>query len=358
MKELILVGAGHAHLLLLARGPRPRARITLVSPRRVHLYSGMLSGWLSGRHAPADLSLDLGELAARAGASFLEAEVTSLTADSRLITLADGRALPYDLASLAVGSAASTLPGRGSAEVLKPVDGALEALAPVLVGNGVLLIVGGGAAGVELALCARARTGRPVVLVSAGPSVPTGGSPALQRRVAALLRTRGIDCRLGTRVTALEPHEAALSTGEVQAFSTCLWVGRAEPPAFLAASGAAVDARGFLLVSDALQSTSHPSLFASGDCVAFASGQRVSRAGVQAVRAAPALARNLQVALSGTGRLRRFRAAARPLALLDTGEGTALLDWKGLAAEGRALLGLKDRIDRGFMRRIRAPLFD
>ena len=49
-----------------------------------------------------------------------------------------------------------------------------------------------------------------------------------------------------------------------------LWVTDAAAPAWLAEAGLAVDERGFVLVHAALQSVSHPDVFAAGDVAAVA----------------------------------------------------------------------------------------
>ena len=51
MKRVLLIGAGHAHLVVLrslAQKPLYGARITLVSPFARQVYSGMLPGILAG----------------------------------------------------------------------------------------------------------------------------------------------------------------------------------------------------------------------------------------------------------------------------------------------------------------------
>jgi selenide,water dikinase len=79
-----------------------------------------------------------------------------------------------------------------------------------------------------------------------------------------------------------------------------VWATSATAPAWLAATGLALDDRGFVRVSETLRSLSHPSVFAAGD-VASPPGT-VSKAGVFAVRQGPVLAHNLRRVATG-GRL-------------------------------------------------------
>ena len=50
-RDLVLIGAGHAHLKVLrrlARQPLPCARLTLIARERYTTYSGMLPGVIAG----------------------------------------------------------------------------------------------------------------------------------------------------------------------------------------------------------------------------------------------------------------------------------------------------------------------
>jgi NADH dehydrogenase FAD-containing subunit len=60
-----------------------------------------------------------------------------------------------------------------------------------------------------------------------------------------------------------------------------------------------------------LRSAGNPAVFAAGDCVAF-QGRELPRIGVQAIRRAPVLFRNLFAALDGRGS-RRFKLRRRCL---------------------------------------------
>ncbi len=358
MKRLVLVGPGHAHLFVLeglARARPPEVEVVLVSRGTRQLYSGMVPGYLAGDYPLEALAFDLEGLARAAGARLEPGGAVALDAHRREVRLGDGRTLTYDVASFDIGSEMADLdaPGvREHARLLKPMTPAMLArLAEALEEAGPLVVVGGGAAGVELALCLQARTGRPTTLVEGGDRLPRGASPAAERRVGALLARRGVAVRLGARVAALGPGEARLASGEELPCTTCVWATGARAPALFAASGAALDAQGYLAVDDTLHSPSHPELFAAGDCAGFIRGQRVPKAGVYSVRQGPVLLGNLRAHLAGRGTPSPYRAQAGFLSLLNVGDGTAVAAWKGLALHGRAMWRLKDRIDRGFMAR-------
>ena len=90
-------------------------------------------------------------------------------------------------------------------------------------------------------------------------------------------------------------------------------------------------------------------VFGAGDCIRFET-RDLAKAGVYAVRQGPVLARNLLRRLAGR-ELLDYRPQEHFLALLATGDGEAILSWRGLAASGRWVWKLKDSIDRRWMSR-------
>ena len=128
----------------------------------------------------------------------------------------------------------------------------------------------------------------------------------------------------------------------------------ARTPAWLAAAarrdGLTVAEDGAIVVDDALQSVSHPGVFASGDCAMRAAGA-IPRSGVHALRQGPTLARSLAAAIAGRPPAADWRPQRRTLALLDTGDGRAIGAWGPLAVEGRWVQRWKTRIDLGFVAR-------
>ena len=103
----MLAGGGHAHVGVLQAIARNRPRetdVVLVTPGRAMTYSGMLPGWMAGDYTLPELQVDVAALAERAGVQVVLASIAGLDAMRRNLVLADGRAIPYDLLSLDVGS--------------------------------------------------------------------------------------------------------------------------------------------------------------------------------------------------------------------------------------------------------------
>jgi len=105
-------------------------------------------------------------------------------------------------------------------------------------------------------------------------------------------------------------------------------------------------------IGDDLRSRSHAFVLAAGDCAAL--DEPVAKAGVIAVRQGPVLAANL-LALATGAPLRGFAPPRRWLLLIGTGDARALAVRGRLAAEGAWAWRWKQRIDRAFVARHRAP---
>lgn len=367
-RELVLVGGGHAHVQVLRRfmmEPAPGVHLSLVLDRAEAVYSGMVPGFVAGQYRADELEIDCVPLARRARARVVLSAATRVDPEARRIELAGRPAISYDVASLDVGSSVRglDLPGvREHAVATRPirdfVDRLDERLAACARRSARLVIVGGGAAGCELALTLEARLrGRGlapgVTLVADSPEILPGASPRLVRRVRAELAQRGVRVLCESRVARVEKDAAVLEHDEEPLpADLVVWATGAAPPALLAASPLPLCERGFVRVDSSLRVVGHPTLFAAGDCAALDAHPWVPKAGVYGVRQGPPLERNLRAALSGR-RLRAYRPQRDFLSLLNTGEGSAIGAKWGLVASGAGVFRLKDWIDRRFVRRFR-----
>lgn len=350
---MLLVGGGHAHVAVLAdwakRGAPAGVRTVLLTPERHLRYSGMVPGWIAGQHAQDDGLVDLAALAARAGVALVLDRCTGLDPDAQLVRTAAGEAIRFDIASFDTG-------GEGQAAKLLGDDPRLIDVRPIgafvdrLVALGPLariVVVGGGAGGVELAFALRNRAGAtlcPEVKLAAGQGgLLLGFAPAVRARAARALARQGItvlsaDARFaGGAIVAgeqsLEPADCIIAaTGSAA-------------PAWVRASGIATDAAGFLSVDAHQRSTSHPHIFAAGD-VAARTDRPLAHSGVHAVFAGPVLAANLRAVLAGKALRRTYRPRWNNLYLMNTGDGSAIASYGPLAAEGRWVLALKHWIDK------------
>lgn len=361
LRDLVLVGGGHAHALVLrmwAMDPLPGARLTLVTPDPVTPYTGMLPGLIAGHYRREDLMIDLVRLARFAGARLILDRVTGIDRNQRRLHLAGRGPVPYDLAAIDIGitSDLPDLPGAEHAVAAKPLAAYAEAWEAFLA-KGLafprVVILGAGLGGVELALATlhrlKAQGTRPTVhLLDRSETLLPGLGTAARKAVLGRLKADGIVLRTGVEVAAIGVASVTLASGEEIGSDFTLTVTGARPQGWLAETGLETN-RGFL-VTDATLRTSDPLIFASGDCSEIKGLER-PKAGVFAVRAAPVLHDNLRAALAGKP-LRAFRPQRDYLKLVALGGKAAVADKWGLSVQGPRLWTLKDRIDRAFMDRL------
>jgi pyridine nucleotide-disulfide oxidoreductase family protein len=361
MKRLLLLGAGHAQLAVLEAFARQRpagAEVHLVTPQARTLYSGLVPACIAGRCTEAELSIDVAPLAAAAGAALLLTRATSLDAAAQSVTLADGATLRYDTLSINIGGAQARdrIPGaREHALFVRPIDSFLtlwrETLALARERPLSVVVVGNGAAGCELALAARAALGAraSVAMVVDGLLLPAY-TDAVRGRAQAALQRKQVQLLPG-RCSAIERWHVVVDGRMRVACDVPIVATGSDAPAWLAGSGLALDAAGFVRTGPTLQSTSHANVFAAGDA-AVRDDAPHPRSGVYAVRAGPVLAANLRAFVAG-GALLPYPPQRHSLNLLAEGDGRAIASRGGWVAEGRLMGWCKDRIDRAFVERWR-----
>ncbi len=115
-RDLVLIGGGHAHALVLKRWGMqalPGVRVTVIDPAPTAAYSGMLPGFVAGHYSRDDLSIDLVRLADVAQARLILGPVTGIDLTARTISVPGRPPVVFDVASINVGitSAMPDLPG-------------------------------------------------------------------------------------------------------------------------------------------------------------------------------------------------------------------------------------------------------
>jgi selenide,water dikinase len=377
--DLVLLGAGHAHVEVLRRfalRPPEDLRVTLVAREPCAIYTGMLAGLIRGEYTRQEAEIDLAPLAAAAGARLVLAEATAIDREGRAIRLAGRPALPFDLLSIDVGGVPDMPEGAGiPARPIGLLPERIAALETGLIEGGRLAIVGGGAGGTELALALAARLGRRARLtLVCAEREPLSGAPGSVRALArAALVQAGVELTCGVTAGAPKAGRLPLSDGTTLEADYVIWATGAVGAPFLSASGLACDAAGCVVVAPTLRSVSDAAIFAAGDCASVEGAAR-PKGGVWAVRAGAVLAENLARAAAGRslmvwkpqtldprslGPMGLKRAAASPragtLSVIGLGGGRALA-WRGehWHLAGKSVARWKSRIDRRWVARIHA----
>jgi len=370
MKRLVLLGGGHSHVEVLRRfgiDPLGGLELVLVSPYPDAVYSGMLPGWIAGHYTRDECHVDLVRLTDFARCRFVRSACTGIDPEARRVTCADGTTLPYDVVAVDTGTQSPVLGTPGAPEhalPVKPVEHFSPAWEEICRRTAAgaaprrIAVVGGGAAGVEmlLAMQNRLRTLAPSAevgfeLVGEAPDLLPTHNERVRAIFLRVLAQRGVTLRLGRAVERVDAGMLRLRGGGNVAADAIIWATGASAPPWPRSAGLATDERGFVRVSECLQSISHPQVFAAGDIASVEDHPR-PKSGVYAVRAGPPLAENLRRMLRGE-RLVAWQPQREALALISTGDRHAVASRGNLALEGKWVWRWKDRIDRRFMGRYR-----
>jgi selenide,water dikinase len=371
LKDVVLLGGGHSHVHVLksfGMKPMPGVRLTLIGRDIETPYSGMIPGFVAGAYSFEECHIDLARLAAWTGARLIHAEATGLDRDNRRVLLKDRPPVSYDLLSIDVGSAPSlgTIPGAAEwATPVKPIAelgrrwlAFLERMKSWL-GALNVVVIGGGAGGVELALAIDHRVRQVAKAAQLQVTLATKGEILASQAEAARQRMRAVFGRRGLRLIEqcgtrrIERGSVELEDGHWLEADAVFVVTEASAADWFATTGLPLDERGFLAVDDTLRSTGDPAIFAVGDCATVLPHRR-PKAGVFAVRQGPPLAANLRRALLGQV-LQPFVPQSGFLSILGTGDGNAVATRGTWAVEGNWVWRWKDHIDRKWMRMYREP---
>ena len=363
--RLVLIGGGHAHVHVLKHfGAKrsPGVEVTLIGRDVRTPYSGMIPGFVAGRYSFEECHIDLARLSASTGTRLIHGEAIGIDRTGQQVLVKEQPPVPYDVLSLDVGSAPDldALPGAAAWAIpVKPIAEFgrrwLDFVERTKSRSDRLdvVVVGGGAGGVELALAIDHRLREiaegarlQVTLVTKG-EILAGQADAARRRLRAIFNRRRLRLRENAAVRRIERGAVELENDTLQHADAVFVVTEASAAPWFAMTGLPLDERGFVAVDDTLQSTGDSRIFAAGDCATMLN-QRRPKAGVFAVRQGPPLARNLERVLAGQAP-EPFRPQERYLAIIGTGDGNAVAARGRWAIEGRWVWLWKDFIDRRWM---------
>ena len=208
-------------------------------------------------------------LSAYPGIEYIEAEGRFEGED---LLVAGDRSIRFSRCVIAVGSRPSLPPVEGIEEVPYITSDTVFDLEEL---PQKLLVLGGGAIGLELGQ-AFLRFGSEVTLIEAMPSLLPGADPLFGTKLEALLRDEGMRIFTGTRVERAQVRGGMIVLGlrrgdetfEVEGTHLLVATGRVPntDSLFLDKAGVETDSRGFIRVSDSLQTT-NPRIFSAGDCI-------------------------------------------------------------------------------------------
>lgn len=352
MKDLVLLGAGQAHIELLVRlaaKPLAGVQVSLLAPYPHRFYPGRLAGFVAGQHSLKDCLVALDPLLKKAGARWLGRRVAALQVEQRTVRLDDGSTFGFDWLSIDTGvtqdrrQIEALLPGaREHGLFVHPLE-AFCTLWPRVAELGTkrplrIAILGATHAGLELAMAIRQRLpGSSATLIYPGTKIAADHPAVLQTTVVNALRQRNVTL-LSDVAVGIAADQVLLGSGARLACDVTVIAFDTPAPGWLVSSGLKLDQQGSVALDPMQRSVSHPYVFAAVD---------------SNLRASKALAKNLLAVLAGS-QAHHAMPVASNLNFLSFGDRRALLSWGGLSAQGRWVVWLKNWLDQRYIRRCRA----
>jgi NADH dehydrogenase len=294
----VVVGGGFAGIAAVHALARVDVDVLLLDRDGYSTFKPLLYQVATAGLNPGDVTYALRAVAGRLpNARFQRARVVGLDADRRVLRTDRGREIAYDYLVLCCGVGANYfgIPGaeehamsmytrREAIHVRDTILSNLEQVAQGLPEGGepVVVVVGGGATGVEMAgtLAELRNTAVPasypeidparvrVVLVEMTGELLGPFAPRLRRYAADELRKRGVELRLGTSVTSLDDHTVVLSDGDRLPAAATEWATGVKVSDDVRGWGLAQGRGGRIVVDPDMRVPGHPEIFAVGDVAA------------------------------------------------------------------------------------------
>ncbi|WP_145261164.1 FAD-dependent oxidoreductase [Calycomorphotria hydatis] len=355
-RTILLLGIGHTHAEIVRRwGKKPIHGCRLIAVTRFaeSTYSGMLPAVLAGQFSSERMRIPLSPLCERAGVELIVDEVIGIDLERREVSFAGREPVRFDVLSVNVGSVPAGVPSEPDTQMLvpiKPMQTFIERLDERI--NAVqgprvrIAIVGGGVAGVEIALCLRTRLRdffaerlAEVQLITSDEMITPELIERSRKLIAQCLEDRNIEVITQTRINNMDDANA----------DVVIWATGAAAPPVLEQFHLPKDERGFFLTRGTLQSIADDDIFAVGDAGTI-EGINYAKAGVHAVKQAPVLWDNLQRMIAEKT-LREYHPQSSFLKLLNTGDGKAIMEYGTFSTHARWCWWLKQAIDVSFVRK-------
>ncbi|HEY0052796.1 MAG TPA: FAD-dependent oxidoreductase, partial [Caulobacteraceae bacterium] len=307
MSHVVIVGAGHAGgtCAALLRQYGHAGPITLIGTEPLAPYQRppLSKAWLKGEADGDSLLLRPLEFYAEHDIDLrTDATVEAVDLQTRTVRLADGESLGWDRLVLATGSIARPLPiaGADQPEVLALRTAAdADRLKAALTPGAHLVVVGAGYVGLEVAASARA-LGCTAVVVEREPRVLARvASPELSAFMEAYHRAQGVEIVTGASVVEIEPGARCLRLSDgrrLEGGAVLVGVGALAMDGLARAAGLDCDDG---VIVDASARTSHPDVFAVGDCTRRPLSLYASMARLESVPNALEQAKQAACAIAG-----------------------------------------------------------
>ena len=357
--DLILIGGGHAHLMLMmeyGKKPIPETRITLITNELDTPYSGMIPGYIEGIYSWREAHIDLYKLSMKLNIRFIHSEVINISGKNKKIYLKKRPSLSYDFLSINCGIQSDYSRIKGAKRFslpVKPISKLASNFLKKMDNFNSIAFIGGGAGAVELALALRKRFKNKksilkIIIVTGEHGLLKSFSKKTQTLTRNILDNANINVIEKKYILEINKYGLITSDNKSIHVDKCILSTNAMAPEWLQNSDINLNEKGFIKVNKSFQ-TNFNFIFAAGDIIDF-NKMNLDKAGVYAVRAGKHLAKSIKRFILNKP-IYFYKFNKNYLALIGLSNGYAIASKYRLSNSLRFNHYLKKYIDKKFIKK-------
>lgn len=363
MKKLVLAGGGHGHINILKqliKNPVKDCEITLITDYKRQYYSGMLPGFIEGIYTEDEISFNVEDLCKKAGVRYIKEKIIEIDGNRKVVKTEDlngskeNREYEFDFISMNLGSYAINKYKIGeNATYVKPISSIVEFMKKIDKSKEKspdkkkkLVIIGGGASGIELSFAFRERYKDMDIEVISKRDILYRFNEKTRNKAKKEMERKNIHLHLNESLTEVLENEIITSRGKY--FYDYLVISNGVSGTKVKYSGYDVTDENFLIVDSNLCANKYS--IAMGDMICIREYPSTPKAGVFAIRQAPILYGNLMNMLKGIDARTSYTPQDKYLQVLNCGNKSAIMNYSDYSFKGRISWIIKDHIDRGYMK--------
>ena len=362
-KDLILLGAGHSNIEVLryfGKNPLNGIRITLINNSYTSTYSGMIPGYIQGTYDWDNINIDLVKLCGNYNHRLIISDVYKIDVKKKIVYLKGRPEINYDYLSINLGIKSDDSKIIGASEhclKLKPISLIKDSINKLLNynksdKNNNIVIIGAGAAGVEVSLAIRERLRQfninsKITLLSKNSSVLNGFNNNGKIIAKNTLIKNNIQIKTNSEVIKVTKNYVFVKSGEKIFCKLPILATSGAPLELLKRSNLPLNRDGSIKIENNLLVSGISDVFATGDISSIKSFN-VPKAGVFAVKQGKVLARNIKLLISNK-LLIKYNPQKTYLSLIGLPHKKALAIKSFFSLEGKLLWKIKKLIDKRFI---------
>ncbi|WP_300410872.1 FAD-dependent oxidoreductase [Lagierella sp.] len=350
MKTLILAGAGHGHIQILSKLQNMKLenlKVLVITNFDRQFYSGMLPGYINESFTIEDVSFKVKDYCKNENIELIFDKIIEIDSrENKVRTLKDEYHFDYLCMNLGSASIEHFGPPTKDLHYVKPIYGFKELKD---IGDGIkdLMIVGGGASGIEIALAYRSKYNNlNITLVDKNKELLLKFNKRSRKIASKLLEKRKIKTVLNTKITNIKENTAHFEGGKIH-FDKAL-VSTGVTGVNVKYSGLEVDENNFVKVDGKLFASEN--ILAMGDMVCLKDFPHTPKAGVFAIRMTPILVNNVFSLIEGKNDYKTYIPQETYLQIINTSDNKAIMSYGPFAMHNRFALKFKNKIDTNYMK--------